>query len=115
MSEQDRARDRLIIAHIAGVAGRHCPLSGCYPRGEDAAIAEVREAAAGRADLLCEHAGMSLGLSLTEAVDQISARLVAEAGLCARAGADLGDLNSWIDAGLLRGEQINASRRRSGA
>jgi hypothetical protein len=72
------------------VTGRHAPLSGAYPYGEDAAIGAVRAVARGRADLLAEFAGMCLGLSLAEVVDQLAAQMVAQASLAARAGAQHG-------------------------
>jgi hypothetical protein len=65
------------------------PLSGTYPFDEDAAITEVRTVARRRADLLAQFAGTSLGLSLTQPVDQLAVQLVAQASLAARAGADM--------------------------
>jgi len=106
----DTAGDRLIIAEIAGVTGRHMPLSGAYPHGADAAIAEVRNVARGRADLLAEFAGTSLGLSVTHPVDQLAAQLVAQASLAARAGADMDQVGRWISVGVKRGDDILASR-----
>jgi hypothetical protein len=41
-SGSERERERLILAEISGVTGRHMSLSGSYLRGEQAAIAEVR-------------------------------------------------------------------------
>lgn len=108
----DAAVDRLIIAEISGVSSRHMPLSGPYPRGESAAIAEVRVVARGRADLLAQFAGTCLGLSLTHSVDQLAAQLVGQASLAARAGADMDLVARWIPAGVKRGEDIRASRGR---
>jgi hypothetical protein len=108
--DSDRARDRLIIAEIDGVTSRHLPLSGHYPCGEEAAIAEVRSIASGRADLLAEFAGTCLGLSVSQPANQLAAQLVAQAGLAARAGADVNAIARWIPAGLARGENIRASR-----
>jgi hypothetical protein len=110
-SESDRERDRLIIAEISGVTARHVPLSGQYPHGEAAAIAEVRAVARGRADLLAEFAGTRLGLSVTHPVDQLAAQLVGWASLTARAGADMDAIGRWIPAGVKRGEDILASHR----
>lgn len=86
-------------------------LDGHYPRGEDAAIAEVRAAARGRADLLAEFAGTCLGLSVVELVDQLAAQLVAQASLAARAGADMDAVGRWIPEGIKRAEDIHASHR----
>jgi hypothetical protein len=106
------AGDRLILAEIAGVTRRHIPLSlsGRYPHGEDAAIAEVRAVARGRGDLLAELAGTYLGLSAVQLVDQIAAQLAGQASLAARAGADMDQVGRWITVGVRRGEDIQASR-----
>lgn len=97
-----------MLAEVAGTTLRHTPLSGSYPRGEDAAIAEVRAVARGRADLLAELAGTYLGLSLLHPVDQIAAQLVGQASLAARAGADMDRVAQWIAVGVKRGEDIRA-------
>lgn len=86
------------------------PVSGAYPHGDDAAIAAVRAVARGRADLLAEFAGMCLGLSVVELVDQLAAQMVAEAALAARAGAE-DQVVRWIPVGEARGEIIQAGRR----
>jgi hypothetical protein len=107
---RDTAADRLIIAEISEVTGRHVPLSGPYPYGEAAAIADVRAVARGRADLLAQFAGTALGLSVVELVDQIAAQMVAQASLAARTGADLDQVGRWIPVGVKRGEDVQASR-----
>lgn len=111
----DTAADRLIIAEISGVTGRHMPLSGLYPHGEDAAIAAVRAVARGRSDLLAEFAGTALGLSSVQEVDQLAAQMVAQASLAARAGADMALVARWIPVGVKRGQDIQASRARGAA
>jgi hypothetical protein len=103
--------DRLIVAEIAGVTRGHVPLSGQYPRGEEAAVADVRAVARGRADLLAQFAGTYLGLSAMQLVDQRAAQMVAQASLAARAGADMDQIGPWISVGVERGETIQASRR----
>lgn len=97
------------MAGISGSLSRHVPLSGQYPHGEAAAIAEVRAVARGRADLLAELAGTCLSLSLAHPVDQIAAQLVAQASLAARAGADMDQVARWITVGVRRGEHIRAN------
>lgn len=111
MGMADETRDRLIIADISGVAGRHTPLSGWLPQGDAQAIAEVAAVARGRADLLAQYAGFCLGLSLTQPVDQIAGQLVAQASLAGRAGADMQQVTRWIPEGIARGEQINEAHR----
>jgi hypothetical protein len=73
------AGDRLIIAEISGVSARHVPLSGAYPRGESAAIGEVKAVARGRPDLLAQFAGTCLGWSIVHPVDHLAAQLVGQA------------------------------------
>ncbi len=86
------------------------PLSGPYPWGEDVAIAEVRAVARGRADLLAEHAGTCLGLSVVELVDELAAQMIGQASLAARAGADMDAVGQWIPVGVKRAEHVQASR-----
>jgi hypothetical protein len=93
------------------VTARHSPLSGPFPYGEASAIAEVQEVAKGRADLLAAFAGMCLGLSVTQPVDQLAGQLVAQASLVARAAAEMDQVARWIAAGIARGEQVSASHR----
>jgi hypothetical protein len=107
----DRNRDRLHLAVVSGTIARHVTLSGTYPYGEDAAIAEVRAAARGRADLLAELADTYLGISVTHPVDQTAAQLVRQANLADRAGANIDEVGRWIPVGLKRGEDILASRQ----
>jgi hypothetical protein len=106
----DVERDRLVIAEIAGVTARHVPLSGAYPHGEAAAVADVQAVARGRADLLARFAGTYLGLSAVQLVDQLAAQMVAQASLAARAGADMDAVGEWISVGVKRGEDTRASR-----
>jgi hypothetical protein len=111
-SGSERELDRLILAEISAVTGRHMPLSGPYPYGEATAIADVRAVARGRADLLAQFAGTYLGLSLVELIGQLAAQMVGQASLAVRAGADMDQVARWIPVGEARGEIIQASRRR---
>lgn len=104
----DEARDRLIIAEIAGAVAHHAPLSGPFPYGEETALAAVWSVARGRRDLLARYAGWHLGLSVTQPVDQLAAQLVAHASLAARAGADMDEVARWIPEGIARGEKARA-------
>jgi hypothetical protein len=51
--------DRILIARLTGIARRHARLGELD--GEAAAVAELRELAAGRADLLAEVVGIEAG------------------------------------------------------
>jgi hypothetical protein len=108
------AADRLTLATINGTVRRHCPLSGPYPHGEQIAIAEVRSAAQGRADLLAEIAGLSLGLAAEEPMPEIAAQRMHEANLAALAGADLSQVARWIPEGCRRAQFAQASKGLSG-
>jgi len=93
--------DQLISARIAGVCSHH----GARGQIDDlnAAVAELREVAGDRPDLLAEHAGLALGWA--EAADPIQARrLRAEADLCIVTGADLEKIRQWIPVGRERAE-----------
>jgi len=89
MSDQERARDRLILAWISGVASRRCPFAGRPPEQDDDAMAELARAAQGRADLLAEHAGMCLGFAAANLMAQYAAKHLAIASLCMAAGGDM--------------------------
>jgi hypothetical protein len=52
--------DGITTAQLAGTVGRH---ASRHPLDVDAALAELQEIAGGRADLLAEQAGITLGAS----------------------------------------------------
>lgn len=88
--------DRLRYAQIAGAVARHA-LGWRLSAGEEAvAVAEVAEAAAGRADLLAERAGTALGFGKGRP-DAARYRQIAE--LCVAAGADQALIERWIEVG----------------
>jgi len=99
------AADRLLVAQLTGEARHHArwrPLTG---EEEAAAIAELRELADGRSDLLAEVAGNFEGASEGE-LDEPFARHAAE--LCRKAGADPVAIPAWAEEGRRR----RASARR---
>jgi hypothetical protein len=83
---------------LSGTARRHARWHGLAAAEEAAAVAELRELAAGRADLLAEAAGVWLGFA--EEWDQPRARQAAE--LCRMAGADPDAIPRWIEVGRER-------------
>jgi hypothetical protein len=91
--------DELTVARLAGAARRHAP--GREPtRAETAAaVAELREIADGRADLLAEVAGLLVGF-YRRTVEELRAR--AAAGYCIAAGADPDLIPRWIEVGRRR-------------
>jgi hypothetical protein len=91
--------DRILVAQLTGEA-RH--RAKWRPLTEDetaAAVTELRELAAGRADLLAEVAGIFEGTSKGEP-DEFLARSAAR--LCRMAGADKDAIPAWIDEGRRR-------------
>ena len=91
--------DRILAAQIAGAAARHALGWRLTAAEEDAAINELRQAAAGRADLLSEHAGVALGIGEGRP-DAARYRQIAE--LCIAAGADQTMIERWITVGRQR-------------
>jgi hypothetical protein len=90
--------DRLRYAQIAGAAARHAQ-AWLTADQEAAAVAELTEAAAGRADLLAECAGTALGFG-EGGQDAARYRQIAE--LCLAAGADQALIERWIAVGRQR-------------
>lgn len=105
MVDKRPAGDRILVARIAGTARRHARWRELTVPEEAAAVAELRELAAGRADLLAEVAGIEEGAS----EGQLSERLARQAaGLCRKAGADPEAIPAWIEMG--RERRANAGR-----
>jgi hypothetical protein len=91
--------DRLRYAQIAGVVARHALGWRLTSEEETVAVAELTEAAAGRADLLAERAGTALGFGEGRP-DAARYRQIAE--LCIAAGADPALIERWIKVGRER-------------
>jgi hypothetical protein len=75
------------------------------PLDVEAAVAELREIADGRGDLVAERAGITLGFYARENRDEWQ-RKALEAALLIAAGADLTRLAEWIAVGQERAERI---------
>jgi hypothetical protein len=88
--------DRLRYARIAGAAARHAQGWRLTAAEEAAAVTELTEAAAGRADLLAERAGTALGFG-EDRPDAARYQQIAE--LCIAAGADQALIERWIKVG----------------
>ena len=100
--DDDVNPDGIITAQLTGTAGRHVSRK---PLNVDAALAELREIADGRGDLLAERAGVTLGFYARENRDEWQ-RKALEAALCIAAGADLTRLVKWIVVGQERAEGV---------
>jgi hypothetical protein len=71
----------------------------------EAAVTELREIADGRADLLAERAGITLGFYARANRDEWQSKAL-QAALLIAAGADLTRLTEWIEEGQQRAERI---------
>jgi hypothetical protein len=97
--------DRLLIAELYGEARHRARWRELSGEEEAAAVAELRQLAGGRADLLAEVAGILEGTSEGE-LDEPLARQAAM--LCRNAGADPDAIPGWIETGCER--RANAGR-----
>jgi hypothetical protein len=98
------AADRLLAARISGIARRHARWGALTEDQAAAAVTELRQVADGRADLLAEVAGISLGASERKGEEyRAQARAVAE--LCRMAGADQKLVPGWVEIGRERAKQ----------
>ena len=93
------AADRILIAEIWGEARRRARWRELSSDEEAAAVAELRELAGGRVDLLAEVAGVLEGANERE-LDEPLARQAAR--LCRQAGADEAAIPDWIEEGRRR-------------
>lgn len=94
--------DGITTARLAGTAGRYVSRK---PLDVEAAVAELREIAQGRADLLAQQAGLTIGYYARDNRDEWS-RKALQAALLIAAGADLTRLTEWIVEGQQRAERV---------
>ena len=98
----DRRRgdaDRILVAQLTGEARHRARWRELTEAEHAAAVVELRELAAGRADLLAEVAGILEGASEGEPGEPL-ARQTAQ--LCRDAGADPEAIPAWIEEGRRR-------------
>ena len=91
--------DRILVAELTGEARHRAKWRPLTEDEEAAAVAELRELAAGRADLLAEVVGIFEGVSEGE-LDEPLARCAAR--LCRLADADPEAIPAWIAEGRRR-------------
>ena len=91
--------DQIRVAELTGAARHHAKWSPLTADERDAAVAALRELAAGRADLLAQVAGLLEGFSEGQ-LDEPLMREAAE--LCRDAGADPELIPHWIEEGRRR-------------
>jgi hypothetical protein len=94
--------DQILSARIAAVCRRYCG-RGRIER-QDQAVAELRELAGDRADLLGQHAGVCVGW-LQVATPAEGPCFRAEAELCKAAGGDETQILASIEVGRGRAQQ----------
>jgi hypothetical protein len=92
--------DQILTAHLTGTARHHARQRPLTAGEHDAAVAALRELAAGRADLLAQVAGLLEG-SAGGQPDEPLRRQAAQ--LCRDAGADEALIPRWIEEGRRRG------------
>jgi hypothetical protein len=98
------------VAELTGAARHHARWRELTPGEHDAAVAALRELAAGRTDLLAQVAGLLEGF----AEGQLDEPLMRQAAqLCRDAGADPELIPGWTDEGRRR--RANAVRPPFGA
>jgi hypothetical protein len=95
--------DRLIVARLAGAVRRHARWGSLTEDQKAAGVAELREIAGDRSDLLAEVAGISIGTAEGKG-DEYLEQGQAVAELCRMAGADENLIPQWIEEGRRRAE-----------
>jgi len=93
--------DRLTVARLSAITQRHARWREMTAAETTAAVAELRETADGRANLLAETAGLLIGF---HEGDLEEPRAKAAAELCCLAGADEALIPQWIAEGRRRAE-----------
>lgn len=98
----ERGADRIILAQIAGAAGRHAArkIAGTGT-DDDEAVRELTALAGDRPDLLAQHAGIAVGTSEARSPEEAESGRE-QARLCLLAGADADAVPQWTETGRLR-------------
>jgi hypothetical protein len=86
-----------------GIARRHARWGALEEDEAAVAVAELREVADGRGDLLAEVAGLALGTTEGRG-PEYATRGQAVAELCRLAGADVDQVAQWVEEGKRRAE-----------
>jgi hypothetical protein len=95
--------DQHTVARLTGAAGRHAPWREPTEAETAAAVAELREIAGDRGDLLAEVAGLFIGFYRRTNQEQKAA---AAARYCIAAGADPDLIPQWIEEGQCRAASV---------
>jgi len=89
------------VAQLTGTARRHARWGALTQAEQASGVAELREIAGHRADLLAEVAGLALGTAESKGPEYL-AQGHAAAELCRLAGADESLIPQWIQEGRRR-------------
>src|SRR5580698_458336 len=92
MSQNPPPADLTVIAQLAGAARRHARRAALTPDQHQAAVTELADLAAGRADLLAQCAGLTVGSHAGGPDEELYLRA---AQLCIDAGADKSQVPHW--------------------
>jgi hypothetical protein len=93
------AADRLLVAQLTGTARHHAQWRDLTADEQAAAVTELRDLAAGRADLLAQVAGIFEGASEGRPDEPLARQAAA---LCRLAGADAALIPQWAAEGRRR-------------
>jgi hypothetical protein len=104
------ASDRLLVAPIIAPTAPSTHRWRLTAEEESAAVAELKQAAAGWASLLAECAGLALGYGERQ-FDAARYRHIAE--LCVAAGVDPTLVEAWIEVGRQRASSAAATTHRA--
>jgi hypothetical protein len=96
MADHPSPADLTVIAQLAGAARRHARRPALTPDQHQAAVTELADLAAGRADLLAQCAGLTVG---AHAGGPDEALYLRAAQLCIDAGADRSQVSGWTREG----------------
>ena len=95
------AADRLLVAQLTGTARHHAQWRALTSDEQGAAVTELRDLAAGRADLLAQVAGIFEGASEGRHDEPLARQAAA---LCRLAGADAALIPQWVAEGRRRAQ-----------
>jgi hypothetical protein len=87
--------DHAVLARLTGTSRRHARRPALTPDQHHAAVTELADLAAGRADLLAQCAGLGVGAHAGEPDEALYLRA---AQLCIDAGADQSQIPRWTRA-----------------
>jgi hypothetical protein len=96
----DHLTDHAVITQLAGTSVRLARRAVLTPDQHHAAVTELADLAAGRADLLAQCAGLAAGAHMGAPDEALYLRA---AQLCIDAGADQSQIPHWTREGHLRG------------